>query len=123
MPVDKNNLLKIWSDRLAMFQRHRGSGYRSGYQIWRWHAADAADNLASIKCLLSRMNPGEFDTDMSFVAEYDNRLDRIIKLIESDREAGLKELAHLAEAGDKSAIELYALELSWETPTAEEAVQ
>ncbi|WP_346909236.1 hypothetical protein [uncultured Roseibium sp.] len=60
---------------------------------------------------------------MSFVANDNDRICSIWKLIETDREAGLKELAVLAEAGDKPAIESYALYLSEETPTTEEAVK
>ena len=42
---------------------------------------------------------------------------------ESDREAGMKELSVLAESGDQSAIEAYACNLAWETPTTDEAVK
>ena len=35
----------------------------------------------------------------------------------------MKELSLLAESGDQSAIEAYACNLAWETPTTEEAVK
>src|SRR5262245_39318972 len=54
---------------------------------------------------------------MPFIAEIDDRLEAILRLIAEDREAGLKQLTELAEAGDKSAIVDLGLYLSEENQT------
>ena len=60
---------------------------------------------------------------MVFTPEIDDRLEPIIKLIADDREAGLKQLTKLAEAGDKSAILYLGLYLSEESQTTEAALE
>jgi TPR repeat protein len=60
---------------------------------------------------------------MAFVPETDDRLEPIVRLVHSDREAGLRELTQLAEAGEKSAILYLGLYLSEEQQTSEAAVK
>lgn len=60
---------------------------------------------------------------MVFIPEIDDRLEPIIRLIADDREAGLRQLTGLAEAGDKSAVLYLGLYLSEESQTTEAALK
>jgi TPR repeat protein len=60
---------------------------------------------------------------MSFAPEIDDRLEPIVRLVNEDRDKGLKELTALAESGDKSAIVYLGLYLSEEKDTTEAALK
>ncbi len=60
---------------------------------------------------------------MAFEAQIDDDLEKILILLEYDREKGLARLRRRALIGNKSAIEQLALALSEETPITEEAIR
>ena len=64
----------------------------------------------------------EFGDYMPLNPTIDDRLEPILRLVNDDREAGLKQLTVFAEAGDRSAILFLGLYLS-EEETTEAAVK
>jgi hypothetical protein len=60
---------------------------------------------------------------MTFIPIIDDRLERIINLVNEDRECGLDQLTKLAETGDKSAILYLGLYLSEYDQTTEASMK
>jgi len=60
---------------------------------------------------------------MEFIPKIDDRFEPVICLIAADREAGLKQLRGLVEAGDKSAMLYLELDLSEEGGTTDAAFE
>ncbi|KQS88663.1 MULTISPECIES: sel1 repeat family protein [unclassified Rhizobium] len=59
---------------------------------------------------------------MSFIAQIDDQMEQIIRLVHVDRAQGLKALQRLAEQGDRSAIDFLGRYLSEEEETTDLAL-
>lgn len=60
---------------------------------------------------------------MAFSPEMDDNLEAIVRLVNSDREQGLRDLTTLANSGDRTAILYLGLYLSEEERTTESAIK
>ncbi|MDG3439298.1 hypothetical protein [Nitrospirillum amazonense] len=60
---------------------------------------------------------------MTFIAEIDDKIEPIIRMIAEDRCKGIEELTELAESGDRSAIVFLGLYLSEEKETTDMAMK